>query len=113
MEVTSLLPIDVGFDLKIHNMLVHIQSLPVKYLDKNGVERISHIEAISAGIELANAGYSVVIGETPEGRDIQVTPKEKAPIGSKPGYDWTGPTWAMLSGKSESPKQRSRPSGKL
>ncbi|MDI9430101.1 MAG: hypothetical protein QM570_00085 [Planctomycetota bacterium] len=92
-ETVSLLPIDVGFDLKATKHLVRLSGLDVTYED--GAGRRAHvcgcIETVAE--TLAQAGYHVVAAQTPAGRNIQCTPTADAPAGD--GFCGSSFTWAV------------------
>ena len=98
---TSLLSIDVGFDLRVTHRLIRLTRWRhgVRYHPEPGscLETAEcHAQDVEAMAEtLAKAGYSVVIAQTANGRDVQCTPQELAPDGDRPGYEWTGPAWAV------------------
>ena len=97
----SLLAIDIGFDPRAHDMLVRLTNWRdgVKYhpdRDSCMVTATFHSPDMETIAEtLAKAGYSIVIAQTANGRDVQCTPQSAAPAADKPGYDWTGPAWAV------------------
>jgi len=97
----SLLSIDVGFDVRATGHLVRLAGwrAGVKYHPEPG-SCMDTAECRTACIEtmaetLAKAGYSVVVATTANGRDVQCTPQELAPAGDRPGYEWSGPAWAI------------------
>jgi hypothetical protein len=98
---TSLLAIDVGFDPRATGDLVRLDDWRrgVRYHpdpDSCMGQAECHAQDVETMAEtLAKAGYSVVIALTANGRDVQCTPQERAPTGDRPGYDWTGPAWAV------------------
>jgi len=106
MSPASLLPIDVGFDLRVLHMLVRLTELPVRYMIGTGEssrKAITSPDRESAAEQLARAGYSVVAFETSTGRDVQCTPRAEAPVGAgadvdpdaTPGFTWTGIVWSV------------------
>lgn len=106
MTLASLLPIDVGFDVRIQHMLVRLNEFPLRYMVGTGErseERITSSDPESVAEELARAGYSVVAFETSTGRDVQCTLQADAPVGATadvdpdatPGFTWTGNVWAV------------------
>lgn len=95
----SIQAIDVGFDPRLAGggMLVAIADRHVRY-DRPGTrgasaEVVGDVEMVAE--TLARAGYSVVVARTANGRDVQCTPPEMAPVGDRPGYEWRGPVWAI------------------
>lgn len=63
----SLLPIDVGFDLKVHpdmDTALPPGPLSVRYLDEHGEERTVIGDAATVSRELTRAGYRVASGST-------------------------------------------------
>jgi len=92
-EPVSLLPLDVGFDLKVTKHLVRLSGLDVTYED--GAGRRAHVSGCleSVAETLAQAGYCIVAAQTPTGRDVQCTPTADAPSGE--GFCGSGITWAV------------------
>lgn len=97
----SLLAIDIGFDVRATDMLVRLEHWRdgVTYHPDPG-SCMGKAEIRSACIEtvaetLAKAGYSVIVAKTATGREVQCTTQELAPVGDRPGYEWTGPAWAI------------------
>lgn len=94
--IESLLPLDVGFDLRVTGALIRMSDLRLRlrYRDEDGTDRVTSgatPEAVSE--ELARAGYCVAAYRTPNGRDIQCTPAARAPVGAG---DVAGPiAWAV------------------
>lgn len=97
----SLLSIDVGFDCRL-NGLVRLP-LPLK-----GQHEVAHHPAgncigtlYARGLiqdiaeTLARSGYSVVPFCTANGRDVQCTPREKAPPGDGDMLYEGAPVWAV------------------
>jgi len=58
----TLLPLDVGFDVRVHGMPVHIPAGvdEVDYLDGEGKERTARGDSRSIVKELESFGYSAV-----------------------------------------------------
>jgi hypothetical protein len=102
-EPASLLPIDVGFDLRVTKHLVRLSYLPQRYMGRDGEPHVTSPDPESAAEQLVRAGYSVVAFLTSNGRDVQCTPKADAPVGTSadidpdatPGYTWQGNVWAV------------------
>lgn len=59
----SLLPIDVGFDLRLHDMLVELprEARTVAYVDGDGDERIAQGDTKTLAAILRSAGYNVLV----------------------------------------------------
>jgi hypothetical protein len=98
---TSLLAIDVGFDPRATRTLIRLDNWRhgVRY-HPEPESCMGQAECHARDVEtmaetLAKAGYSVAIVQTPNGRDVQCTPQDRAPAGDRPDYDWTGPAWAV------------------
>jgi hypothetical protein len=89
----SLLPIDVGFDLKATKHLVRLSGLDVTYEGAAGQR--AHVSGCIETVAevLAQAGYCIVAAQTPTGRDIQCTPTGHAPAGD--GFCGSSVTWAV------------------
>src|SRR5271157_556322 len=102
-QYASLLPLDVGFDLRVTKHSVRLSTLPLRYLDHGGRQQVTSPDPESAADVLARAGYSVVAFLTANGRDVQCTPANDAPPGATvdvdpdatPGFTWTGPVWSV------------------
>jgi len=102
-QYASLLPLDVGFDLRVTKHSVRLSTLPLRYLDQGGRQQVTSPDPESAADVLARAGYSVVAFLTANGRDVQCTPANDAPPGATvdvdpdatPGFTWTGPVWSV------------------
>ena len=91
----SLLPLDVGFDLREQQQIVRLaRASSVRYLDE-GQERVVTGCPETIAETLARAGYSVVVATTRNGRDVQCSRQEAAPAGEQPGHEWQGPAWAV------------------
>ncbi len=92
-ELISLLPLDVGFDLRVTKTLVRLTGLCVAYLNPAGKKcrTTGCIETVVE--ELAAAGYHVVVAQTPTGQDVQCTPTSSAPIGD--GFHGENVTWSV------------------
>lgn len=90
----SLLPLDVGFDLRKHHIMVRITSHSVKFMSETGISCVIAEDPQHLGNELADAGYCVVVGTTPKYTDVQCTPRLHAPVGKKYIGNWSGPVWA-------------------
>jgi len=97
----SLLSIDVGFDARATGHLVRLADWRdgVRYHPEPG-SCLGEAECRATTMEemaepLARAGYSVVIVQTANGRDVQCTPRDKAPCGDVAKGQWNGPAWAV------------------
>lgn len=98
--MTSLLAIDVGFDPRVHDMLVNMTYWRTGVQYHPGPGCVGKAELRSPCLEtmaetLAKAGYSVVVAHTANGRDVRCYPAGKAPNGDRPNYEWSGPVWAV------------------
>lgn len=71
-EPTSILPIDVGFDLKLHDMIIDIVGIDyIKFEGKNGLAQTITGPPHHIAITLLENGYqSVIIARSPNGRNI-------------------------------------------
>ncbi len=99
----SFLPIDCGFDGRLHDMLFTLATLPVRYLEGQGphaTPRLSSEDRETAAVELANAKYSTVVYLTPNGRQVRCEPVHGSPQWSvqppRDNYWCTGPTLASV-----------------
>lgn len=96
----SLLSIDVGFDVRATGHLVRLADWQdgVRYHPEPD-SCLGAAECCATTMEemaetLVRAGYSIVIAQTPNGREVQCTPREHAPPGDADG-EWDGPAWAV------------------
>ncbi len=81
-QPASFLPLDVGFDGRLHDQLYWLTHLPVRYLEGMGPHafpRVTSDDRATAATELATAGYSVVVYLTPNGRQVRCDPVHGAP----------------------------------
>jgi hypothetical protein len=95
----SLLPIDVGFDLRLHDMTTEIVYDGREYVFAGDDDEPQTIRAEWANVDtvaetLARAGYAVRVATTDAGQRLECHPQDKAPAGELPSYTWTGPMWA-------------------
>lgn len=96
----SLLSIDIGFDLRAHDIPVRlVQEHPLEICYSNNVT--GEMDVIRGNIEevaetLAKNGYKVITHITIDtGREIQCTSQDRSPCGDYPDYEWDGPAWAI------------------
>jgi hypothetical protein len=68
----SLTPLDVGFDLRTHGMPIDLSNRigPVKYVDGDVIKEVDGTR-VEIARTLAKAGYSIIFGYTPNGREIR------------------------------------------
>lgn len=71
-EPVSILPIDIGFDLKLHDMSVDIVGVDsIKFEGKNGLEQTAYGPPHHIAMFLLENGYnSVIIARSPNGRNV-------------------------------------------
>jgi len=94
----SLKPLDVGWDPRTVGTLIRLARAPgqpVDFLDADGNERSVNGHPQMVAETLARCGYSLVVGLTSNGRDVQCTPRSRAPVGDLPDHEWDGPAWAV------------------